>query len=147
MLWPSGCPFTFSCSFTYIGYLAPELSYFLLWEGEKVCFHVILFFLIFFFFLMWTIFKVVLNLLQYCLCFMFWFFGHKACGILFPRSGIEPTTSAFEGKVLTTRLPEKFPHVVLLLFFNVYLFICLHQVLVAGCGVFTVPFGVFRCGA
>ena len=30
----------------------------------------------FFFFLMWTIFKSILNLLQYCFCFMFWCFGH-----------------------------------------------------------------------
>ena len=69
VLWPSRCPFTFSWPFTYTGYLASELSYFLLWEGQRVCFHVILFF-----FLMWTIFKVILNLLQYCLCLMFWFF-------------------------------------------------------------------------
>ena len=34
--------------------------------------------------LMWTIFKSLLNLLQYCFCIMFWFFGRKACGILAP---------------------------------------------------------------
>ena len=33
-------------------------------------------------FLMWTIFKVLLNLLQCFFCFMFWCSGHKACGIL-----------------------------------------------------------------
>ena len=33
---------------------------------------------------------------------MFWFFGHKACGILAPQPGIEPTPLAREGKVLTT---------------------------------------------
>ena len=27
----------------------------------------------------------VLNLLQYCFCFMFCFFGQKACGILAPQ--------------------------------------------------------------
>ena len=30
---------------------------------------------------------------------MFWFFGHKACGILAPQPGIEPVLPAFEGKV------------------------------------------------
>ena len=25
------------------------------------------------------------NLLQYCFCFMFWFFGHDACGMLTPH--------------------------------------------------------------
>ena len=38
---------------------------------------------------------------------MFWFFGHKACGIFAPHPGMEPTLTALEGKVLTTRLPEK----------------------------------------
>ena len=33
---------------------------------------------------------------------MFWFFGHKACGILAPQPGIEPTPLAREGKVLPT---------------------------------------------
>ena len=41
------------------------------------------------------------------LCFMFWFFGHKACGILAPWPGIEPAPSALEGKVLTTGPPGK----------------------------------------
>ena len=36
-----------------------------------------------------------------------WFFGHKACGILAPRPGIEPTPPALEGKFLTTGLPGK----------------------------------------
>ena len=30
---------------------------------------------------------------------MFWFFGHKACGILAPQPEIEPTPSALEGEV------------------------------------------------
>ena len=29
----------------------------------------------------------VLNLLQYHFCFMFWYFGHEACGIQFPNQG------------------------------------------------------------
>ena len=50
------------------------------------------------FFLMWTIFlKSLLNLLQYCFCFMFCFFGREACGILAPQPGIEPAPSALEG--------------------------------------------------
>ena len=28
--------------------------------------------------------KSLLNLLQYCFCFMFWIFGLEACGILTP---------------------------------------------------------------
>ena len=36
---------------------------------------------------MWTIFKVLLNLIQYCFCFMFLFFGCVACGILAPQPG------------------------------------------------------------
>ena len=42
--------------------------------------------------------KSLLNLLLYCFCFMFWFFGHEACGILAPRPRIEPTASALEGE-------------------------------------------------
>ena len=37
---------------------------------------------------MWTIFKCLLDLSQYYFCFMFWFFGCKACGVLAPRPGI-----------------------------------------------------------
>ena len=51
--------------------------------------------------------KSLLNLLQYCFCFMFWFFGPGACGILAPQPGIEPAPPALEGKVLTTGPPEK----------------------------------------
>ena len=38
---------------------------------------------------------------------MFWFFGHKACGILAPQPGIKPTPPALEGEVLTTGLSGK----------------------------------------
>ena len=56
----------------------------------------------FFFFLMWAIFKVfidffkifimlwffgLLNLLQYCFCFLFHSFGHEICGILAQDQG------------------------------------------------------------
>ena len=40
---------------------------------------------------------------------MFWFFGRKACGILAPQPGIEPTPPALEGEVLTTGPPGKSP--------------------------------------
>ena len=39
---------------------------------------------------------------------MFWFFGHKARGILVPQPGIEPAPPALEGKVLTPGPPRKF---------------------------------------
>ena len=38
---------------------------------------------------------------------MFWFFGHEACELFAPWSGIEPVPSALEGEVLTAGLPEK----------------------------------------
>ena len=49
------------------------------------------FFSRFFFFKWWGPFlKSLLNLLQYCFCFMFWFSGCEACGILIPSPGIKP---------------------------------------------------------
>ena len=57
---------------------------------------------------MWTIFKVFLNLLQYSFYFTFWFFGCETCGILAPRPGIKPTSSALKGKVLVIGQPGKF---------------------------------------
>ena len=44
---------------------------------------------------------------------MFWFSGHKACGILAPRAGIKPAPFASEGEVFTTVLPEKSRHSIL----------------------------------
>ena len=35
---------------------------------------------------------------------MFWFFGHKACGILAPRPEIKLAPPGLEGEVLTTGL-------------------------------------------
>ena len=49
----------------------------------------------------------LLNLLQYCFCFMLWFFGPKACGIPTPRLGIKPVPSASEGDVVTAGPPGK----------------------------------------
>ena len=49
--------------------------------------------------------KSLLNLLQYCFCFMFWYFGHEACGILAPQPGIEPAPLALEGGFLSREVP------------------------------------------
>ena len=49
----------------------------------------------------------LLNLLQYCFCFMFLFFGPEACGILAPQPGIQPPPPALEGEVLTAGPPRK----------------------------------------
>ena len=54
-----------------------------------------------------SFFKSLLDFLQYFFCFMFWFFGHKACGILAFWPGILPTSTALEHEVLTTELPGK----------------------------------------
>ena len=57
---------------------------------------------------MWNIFKVFIELVTIPLLFYVWFFfGHKACGILAPQPGIEPVPSALEGEVLTARPPGK----------------------------------------
>ena len=57
---------------------------------------------------MWTtVFKSLLNLLQYCFCFILWLFGCEARGALATGPGIEPTPPALEGKVLTTGPPGK----------------------------------------
>ena len=45
-------------------------------------YQVLYFFIFKDFFLTWTIFKVFMNPLQYCLCFRFGFFGREAGGIL-----------------------------------------------------------------
>ena len=38
---------------------------------------------------------------------MFWPLAYEACGILAPQPGIEPTSPALEGEVLTTGPPGK----------------------------------------
>ena len=52
--------------------------------------------------LMWTIFKVFIEFVTILLRFAFWFWGHKACGILIPQPEGELSPLALEGKVLTT---------------------------------------------
>ena len=60
---------------------------------------------------MWTILKSLLNLLQYCFCFMFFvlfcfvLFQIWACEILAPQPGIELVLPALESEVLTTEPP------------------------------------------
>ena len=78
-----------------------------IWEGFYITLE--LHFIFLKIFLMWTIsfLKSLLNLWQCCFCFMFWFFGHEACGILAPQTGIKPAPAALEGEVLTTGPPKK----------------------------------------
>ena len=61
------------------------------------------------FFLHGPFLKSLLNLLHYCFCFMFCFFGHKACRILAPKQGSNPYAPALEGEVLTIGPPGKSP--------------------------------------
>ena len=51
--------------------------------------------------------KSLLNALQYCFCFMFWFFDRKTCGILVLCPGIKSPPPALEDGVLTTGPPGK----------------------------------------
>ena len=56
-----------------------------------------------------SLFKTLLNFLQYCFRFMFCFFGHMACGILASRQWIEPASLALEDKVLSIGASRKSP--------------------------------------
>ena len=56
----------------------------------------------FFFFWCGPLLKSLLNLLQFCFCFLAWVFGLEACGTL--ASGSE---AALEGEILTTGLPGR----------------------------------------
>ena len=56
---------------------------------------------------MCIIFKVFIELLQYCFCFKRQLFDHKACEFLAPQPGTEPTPPVLEIKVLTTGPPGK----------------------------------------
>ena len=59
------------------------------------------------YFLMWTIFKVFIEFFTIFLLFYVCCFGHEACGILGPWSGMEPIPPALEDEVLTTGPPGK----------------------------------------
>ena len=71
----------------------------------------VLFFSKIFFFLCGPFFKSLLTLSPYCFCFMFRYFGHKACGISTPQPGTEPIPPALEGKVSTTGPLGKTPSI------------------------------------
>ena len=49
---------------------------------------------------MWTIFKVFIEFVKNCLCFMFCFFGHEAFGVLALQARTEPIPPALEDGVL-----------------------------------------------
>ena len=55
----------------------------------------------------YVLFKSLLSLLQYCFCFIIWFFDQEACGTLAPRPGIELTSPALESEVPTPGPPGK----------------------------------------
>jgi len=61
----------------------------------------------FFFFWCGQFLKSLLNLLQYCFCFMFCFFWPQCMWDLGSQPGIEPTSPVVEGEVLTTGPPGK----------------------------------------
>ena len=60
-----------------VGPLGVPLRVDIIW----VCVYIYIF-LSFFFFFFVDHYLIMLHLLQYCLCFTFWFFGHKSYGIL-----------------------------------------------------------------
>ena len=64
---------------------------------------------------MWTISKVFIEF-DTIFFYVFGVFGLKACEIVASWPGIEPKSSALEGKVLTTGLPGK----------SLELFLCLY---------------------
>ena len=45
---------------------------------------------------MWAVLKAFMNLVRAGFCFLFWFSGRKACGILDPWLGIKPRPPALE---------------------------------------------------
>ena len=51
--------------------------------------------------------KIFIKFVTVLLLFYVSIFDCRACGILGPWPGIEPTAPALEGEVLTTRLPGK----------------------------------------
>ena len=46
---------------------------------------------------------------------MFWIFGHEACGILVPWPGIETALPALKDEVLTTGMPGKSLHFLIII--------------------------------
>ena len=59
---------------------------------------------------MWTILKVFIEFVTiFLLFFMFLFFGHKVCGFLAPRPGIELALPAAEASGLNHRTSREVP--------------------------------------
>ena len=85
-----------------------DLLWNILWEMAKS------FFLRFFFldvdhFLKWSTFNFLNWISHNIVCFMFWFFGHKACRVLGSWPGMDHIPPVLEGKILTTGPPGKSP--------------------------------------
>ena len=80
-----------------------------MWHGKGTvkifCKLATFFFFILFFFLNFKVFIEFVTVLL--LLFMFWLFGHEACGISAPQEGIEPSLPALEGEISTTGPPGK----------------------------------------
>ena len=110
-LWPVQCSLFWPDVELCWNYTSPEQFLRVIWDAG---FWVIvlsvaqikLFFLIFFFFRCGPFLKYLLNLLQCCFCFMFWFLGPKARRILAPW----PAPPVLEGQVLITGSPGKSPN-------------------------------------
>ena len=66
---------------------------------------------------------VFIEFVTVLLLFLFWIFGFKACGILVPQPGVEPTSLVLEGKVLTIGPPGKFQWYPFLELINIALFV------------------------
>lgn len=75
-------------------------------EAYYICVQTCFFFKFFFFFLRWTIFKL-LNLLQFCFCFLC-VVGYVDMWVLTLQPGLNQHHSTSEGKTLTTGRPWKF---------------------------------------
>ena len=76
---------------------------------------------------MWTILKAFIeNLLQYCFCFMFWFFGHEVCQILAPQPGIEPALPALDSEISTTGLRGKSQKALSNIYIYIYIYTHTH---------------------
>ena len=62
---------------------------------------------------MWTVFKTLLNLLLYCIYFMFWFFDPEHAGSQLPNQGLNQHPLHWKHWFLTTGPPEKSPDLTL----------------------------------
>ena len=58
----------------------------------------------------------MLNLVQYCFCFMFWFFGQEVPGILVSQPRIEPATTWIRRPCLNHWTTREVPSYIFLMF-------------------------------